>query len=510
MTTYLRPGTFIEETLVALADNGTSSSDAVAAFVGTSAKGGPLGPTLVTSWSQYRSLFGDIQSVNDDMGYAVFAYFNNGGAQAYIVRAVNAGATPASVVLKDGDGENSLTVTAKSPGAWAHSTDQGVYVSVTPEDDGRFDLTIEVGQGVTLMARETFVDLSLDPNDARNALSIVNSLTVGSKYVRVSGPASGVFGTDYDNPVAHAASVLTGGTDGTGSPDLSAAARTLDAVTDTNFSLNLPGVSDVVLLTDIVTWAESVGNVFVVADGPKPGPTDTPSTVATALNTLASGLPASSHVAVYGPWLYVTDPASRVSGAMRLTAPGGLVLGQYAHNDTVRGVQKAPAGTGTALKGVVAPAVRFDSATLDSLNQGGVNVIKQVPGYGFCLWGTRTLDRGMPDRYINIRRSLMMIERDLVAMTRFAVFETNDSDTWDQISAVLSQYLLLQWQSGVLSGSSSDQAFYVICDETNNDATSVNAGVVNVQVGVALNAPAEFIVIRIGQFDGGATVTEES
>lgn len=508
MTTYLRPGAFIEETLLPLADNGAAASDAVAAFVGTAAKGGPLGPTLVTSWSQYRTTFGDNLAANDHMGFAVFAFFNNGGGQCYVVRAVNAGATASTLALKDSTAATAATITAKAPGAWANDVDLGIYVTVTPQTSGRFDLTIEAGQGGSLAGRETFLDLTLDPNDDRSAVSVVNSAVIGSRYVTITTPSGKVFGTDFRNPVVLTATRLSGGVDGAGTPDLSAALRTLDQVVDTNFSVNLPGVSDTTVLTDAITWAESTGKAFVVVDGPKPSPTDTPTTGATALSTLAAGLPASSRAAVYGPWLYVSDPSSRVPGALRLTAPGGLVLGQYAHNDTQRGVQKAPAGVGTVLQGVNAPAFRFDAATLDTLNQGGVNVIKQIPGYGWCIWGARTLNRGMPDRYINIRRSLMMIERDLVSLTRFAVFETNDSDTWDQISAVISQYLQTQWQSGVLSGDTPDQAFFVICDETINDTLSVNSGVVNVQVGVALNSPAEFIVIRIGQFDGGSTVDE--
>jgi phage tail sheath protein FI len=157
---------------------------------------------------------------------------------------------------------------------------------------------------------------------------------------------------------------------------------------------------------------------------------------------------------------------------------------------------------------VIDVAARFDNGTLDTLNQKQVNVIRSLPGAGICIMGVRTLSTGMPDRYINIRRSLMFIERDLVNLTRFGIFETNDSDTWDSIAAVISQYLTTQFQIGMLQGDTPDQAFFVTCDSTNNDTASVNAGVVNVDVGVALNSPAEFIVIRIGQFDGGTTVTE--
>ena len=514
MTTYLRPGVFIEETLKPLVDPAQASSDAIAAFVGTTRKGGPVGPTLITSWTQYRSLFGDIHSDGDDLGYGVFTFFNNGGSQCYICRAVNSGATDASVTLSDADTtpETALTVTATSPGKWADGVlnpQTGVFITVSAEDGGRFDFIVEVGQGTNLVAREQFADLTLDPQDPRYAVTLINSPTVGSKYVTVAAPTTGVFGTDFYNPAAVAATPLIGGSDGTGSPDLVAATQTLDDI-DQNLMVNLPGVSSTTTLSDVINWAETKGNVFVVVDGAKPAPTDKAADVANALSTLRTGLPASTYAAVYGPWLYINDPASRVSGALRLTAPGGSVLGQYARNDVVRGVQKAPAGTGTALRGVVDVAVRFDNTSLDTLNQKNVNVIRSVPGAGFCIMGARSLKVGYPDRYINIRRALMYLKRDLVNITRFAIFEVNDDRTWENIAAVISQYLTTQFQVGLLSGTKIEEAFYVICDETNNDPASVNVGIVNVEVGVALNSPAEFIIIRIGQFDGASTVTDDA
>lgn len=520
MANYLRPGVFVEETLTPLTDPSLESTDSVAAFVGTCAKGGPLGPTLVTSWSQYQALFGSIRGSLDEMAYSVYSFFNNGGSTCYVVRAVNADATAASLTLNDADSdgagadtaEATLTITAKAAGVWASAADSTsrIYVTVqAAQTAGRFDLIVEVGSGSTLISREQYVDLTLDPADTRYALTLVNSPTVGSSYVSLT--KVGTWGVDATaglngNPAVLASTPLTGGSDGTGVPDLYVATQTLDTV-EGILNVNLPGVEDGTVLTNVINWAASKGDRFVVVDGPKPGASDSAASQATDLTTLVGLLPASSYAAVYGPWTYTVDPSSTVSGALRLMAPGGAVLGQYARVDVSRGVQKAPAGTQTALR-VINVAAKFTDTQLDTLNQANANVIRSVPGAGFCIMGARTLATRTTDRYINVRRALMSIKRGVTTATRFAIFEQNDEFLWDDVAAVVEQYLTTQFQVGVLRGDEPTQAFYVKCDSDNNPPSQVAAGVVTVEIGVALASPAEFIVIRIGQFDGGSTVAE--
>lgn len=62
-----------------------------AAFIGTAPTGPVLTPTLVTSWNEYKALFGNFDSTYFLSG-AVYAYFQNGGKRAYIVRVAPAAA----------------------------------------------------------------------------------------------------------------------------------------------------------------------------------------------------------------------------------------------------------------------------------------------------------------------------------------------------------------------------------------------------------------------------------
>ena len=122
--------------------------------------------------------------------------------------------------------------------------------------------------------------------------------------------------------------------------------------------------------------------------------------------------------------------------------------------------------------------------------------------------GARTLKSGASDRYVPIRRSLIYIKSNVIQLSQFAVFEPNTADTRAVVESTLERFLTEAWQRGVLKGTSATEAFYVVCDDSNNDATSVSQGIVNVEVGVSLITPAEFIVIKVGQFEGGTTATE--
>jgi phage tail sheath protein FI len=149
----------------------------------------------------------------------------------------------------------------------------------------------------------------------------------------------------------------------------------------------------------------------------------------------------------------------------------------------------------------------FTNAELDTINTSvdPINAIRQVPGAGIVIMGGRTIDNTPNNRYINLRRSLIYIEKSMNDLTSFALFENNDSRLWSQINATLNSFLFAYWTAGGLRGTNPSQAFYVRCDSTNNSFTEIQAGRVNIEIGVALEYPAEFVVIKIGQLTGNAS-----
>ena len=184
--------------------------------------------------------------------------------------------------------------------------------------------------------------------------------------------------------------------------------------------------------------------------------------------------------------------------------PSGAMAGIYTMVDNTRGVWKAPANVSLSL--VDAPAQNISDREQESLNvdvMGGksINVIRPFPGIGTLVWGGRTLDGNSQDwRYINVRRTLIMIEQSLKLATRAYVFEPNDAGTWITIKSMISNFLNNLWKQGALAGAVPEQAYDVQiglgATMTPNDILD---GLMRITVKVAIVHPAEFIIITFQQ-----------
>ncbi|MET9119950.1 hypothetical protein [Streptomyces sp. NPDC004528] len=516
MATFLRPGIYVDETLDAISNPVVQSpGEAIAAFVGAH-NFGPAVPTLITSWSQFQLVYGGWGNGTNLLPYAVYSYFANGGAKAYVCRAVPSDSVASTVTLNDrqAPAEATLKFTAKAAGAFGNK----LYIDVTDANTGtgRFNLAIKVGGTTDAYIADRYNDVSLDPADTRNLVAMVNSPVNGSAFVKVDyvtvDPYSSVIA-----PAVQTATPLTGGTDGVAAPDLVAATKHLED-TGEIVNVNLPGISDTTVLNSVITWAEDYGYAFVVVDVPST-PSGDAATALTAYGKLSPAsntgtspapLKASSYVGVYGPWLVSADPASVAPGATRLLPPGGAVLGKYSEVDVQFGPHQAAAGTLSKIAGVYSTELKFSNSQLDTLNAWGINAIRQLPQAGICIMGARTQKSGYPDRYIPVRRLLTHVRKILVDITRSAVFAPNTPDLWHSIAANVTQQLTTMAQAGMFATATPDTAFAVICDDSNNTPSTVDNGEVHIDVGLAVARPAEFVALHISQYDGGTAVAENA
>lgn len=85
MVTPQYPGVYIEEVHGgARPIEGVEPS--VAAFIGEASRG-PVGTAkLISSFAEYTETYGPIESEADEMGFAVWAFYENGGEKAYVAR----------------------------------------------------------------------------------------------------------------------------------------------------------------------------------------------------------------------------------------------------------------------------------------------------------------------------------------------------------------------------------------------------------------------------------------
>lgn len=498
MPSYKRPGVYAEEVLT-LSQAITNPTSGTAAFV-SGYNRGPTEAKLVESWSEFIQLYGGFAGATDYLPFAVYQFFSNGGRQAVILRVAGTGAVKASRTFNDATNPT-LRVDAENPGTWGGQ----VYVEITSAGAGRFNLIIRYGGSGDASIVERWLDLSMVDNDARYAPSIINSITAGSNYIRVADLNSATVGDQA--PVAAGAVALTtvAGVNGTVvAADVQAAfpaglTGPLDAV-DGPLTINTPGWDAAsAVASTLLAYCAARGDCFAVIDPAENVAVATITSAATALN--------SAFGAVYYPWIYVADPASNSPGAIKKVPPGGSVIGQYAQVDATRGIHKAPAGVSTRLMGAVGVETRLSNTDLDSLNVGLVNAIRQMPGAGVVIMGARTLKNTASDRYVSTRRTLNYVRKALIDGTRWAVFEPNDATLWGGISTAIQQFLLALWQRGAFRGATAAEAFYVRCDSSNNTPQDIASGQVNIEVGLALQFPAEFVVIRIGQWEGGASAT---
>jgi phage tail sheath protein FI len=301
--------------------------------------------------------------------------------------------------------------------------------------------------------------------------------------------------------------LLASGSDGTSAPTLGTAVPALlDELPNQILYVNLPGVSDVAVLTDVLNYANARGDVFVIVDGAKATAPITGASVTAEYTAMVTGdgsLPAVACAALYAPWVLVPDPSSSVPGSSRWLPPGGLVAGQYQATDVSRGTFKTPAGITNPVN-IIQTEANLSNTQMDTLNNDAVNVIRRVPGSGYCIFGGRTLHPGFPDRSIGVRRKLIQTEHDLNWLTLFAAFEPNDSELWANITTVLNSYLLQQFQAGTLGGDTAAGSYAVVCDESNNNSSAAAAGIVTASVMVNLVGHAEWINITISQLTASA------
>lgn len=381
------------------------------------------------------------------------------------------------------------------------------------------DTTIAVSQEFNLKVyeagkfRESFEGLSMEFTNTRDyVVTRLSGDSNESKMIEVIDLFPALVDTLFAIPAPTSGQALIGGTEGAPLTDADYIGEEenpksgmflFDEQPELNF-FSIPGITSVVVQKEAVGYADNRANLIVILDAPLAD--DEPLEVLNYRNIELNV--DSSYAALYYPWLVERDP---LQGDQRVAMPpSGHVQGKYAETGITRGVQFAPANV--ALRNVIDLTYHVSDGEHDLLNPAGVNVIRSFQGEGIRIFGARTLTSFKDGRhYVNVRRLMNFVKESLRRGLRFAIFELNEPRTWTTVRLATEEFLRSMFLRGQLFSPDGDpaRAFFVKCDAENNPTSEIREGRMNIEVGVNPPFPAEFIVVRLGIFDGGTTIEEE-
>jgi uncharacterized protein len=481
MATYRTPDVYVEEVSLfppSVAEVGT----AIPAFVGYTQIARKdqedllLEPTKIYSLKEYEALFGlpnaqditvTIKEVRSDknklLGYsavsmtpadgaipayllyhAVKMYFDNGGAQCYIVSVANFSAAIAAADLVAGLAELELqdepTLLVVPDAVKLKATEYKTVMEASLKQCGEL--------------KDRFAIIDVYDGDKAAIDNVASSFrtSVGTSHLK--------YGAAYY-------------------PFVKTSMNFFVDISETNVKVKINSPDGAEVRADVPLTELRDGKPEVPPVAPATTPTPAVAADTAAYNTAKAAIATR----------FLVMPAS------------GAVAGVYAATDATRGVWKAPANVG--LVDVLEPVVKLDNLRQENLNidvTGGksINALRGFAGKGTLVWGARTLAGNDNEwRYVSVRRFFNMVEESVKKSTYWAVFEPNDANTWVKVRGMIENYLTDKWRDGALAGATPKDAFYVKCGlGATMTAQDILQGRINVEIGLAVVRPAEFIALK--------------
>ena len=406
------------------------------------------------------------------MYYSVKMFFDNGGGQCYIISVGIYQAKPA-IDLRGDPGTNATTMYGLQDGLEALALEDEPTLIVIPEAVKLTSTEYQTLVQAVLLQCERLRDrfAIFDIYDGENSLDA----SLLSKNRGYFGNNSLKYGAVYY-------------------PFLKTTLNFYVNDGETNVSVTPPAGSDATA-TATVSVAGVITGIAVNSGGT--GYTSAPKVVITAAAPVAANLVSlkTPNTALYN---FVK---SALKEHFVVLPPSGAVAGIYAATDSNRGVWKAPANV--SLANVIEPVIKLDNARQDDLNVDAttgksINAIRAFMGKGTLVWGARTLAGNDNEwRYIPVRRFFSVVEESVKKSTYWAVFEPNDANTWVKVRGSIENYLTQKWREGALAGATPKEAFFVKCGlGITMTAIDILEGRMNVEIGMAVVRPAEFIILK--------------
>ena len=266
--------------------------------------------------------------------------------------------------------------------------------------------------------------------------------------------------------------------------------------------LNLPGISDIGVLSNAIAYAEERRSMILI---------DMPATVDDFDERARLDRRPGARRRAAPPQRSDLLPA-RAARRPAAGQPAAQLRQRWRrrralrpHRRAARGLEGAGRDRGAADRraGARLRAVRPGERRAESAR---AQRLAQLPGLRPVAWGARTM-RGadaLTDewKYVPVRRIALFIEESLYRGTQFVVFEPNDEPLWAQIRLSIGSFMNNLFRQGAFQGKTPQEAYLVRCDSTTTTQADIDLGIVNIIVGFAPLKPAEFVIIHIQQLAG--------
>ncbi len=525
----------------------------VAGFIGRTRRGTVGQPVRVEEWRGFVKEFGGLQR-DADTTYAIRGYFENGGQVAYVVRLAEPFPSEEeikspkrrlpddpeintaigiwevgevdqttrewvqSAPISGGFRNTAYSIEATSPGAWANGTRISFRyrlngVSGRPEID------------VIVQAP----DEPIEYLRGLNPVEIVEQVAASSSLIRLR--ASGLEPAEVppDMPsgrrfINYPVVTLSGGQDARPSKE-----EYLEAVKRLNDEPEVALVTAPDLYTDVesddarmeilstmIQRAEQLHDRMVLVDVPPPDRlhpreaiNDVEGLIGWTERLRASNAQGALRAAAaYHPRLWISDPLEESETKLRSVPPSGHVAGVISFLDRQRGAHHTPANSELMEAIDIAKGYKEDERA--KLNECGINLLRCFPGRGIQVWGGRTLELEVDERFIAHRRLIHRLVRAIRRVAEPLVFDTNGPELWLTFVRAITTVLLEAYRAGALKGSRPEEAFTVSCDEKNNPPEEIGLGRVLCEIRLAPAVPMEFILLRISSSGDGTLEVFES
>ncbi|MBN1608921.1 MAG: hypothetical protein JW940_20000, partial [Polyangiaceae bacterium] len=215
---------------------------------------------------------------------------------------------------------------------------------------------------------------------------------------------------------------------------------------------------------------------------------------------------ALSHAALFHPWLRLPTPDDDATRPFHVGPPDGAVAGLMAHRALEAGAWRSAANRPFAA--VIGLEPTMGPSACGGMTASQINMVVDGPR-GLTLSSDTTLSPDHELATIGVRRLLGLLRRLVLRHGPTYVFEGNSPSFRRRIQRQFERVLSDLQLRGALAGTTANEAFQVIADDSINPPTAIDSGRLTVEIRVAPAQPLKFLTLRLVQGQAGEIAAEE-